>query len=185
MINNEDSSLQNQVELIELNNLNDFDDEFQRLYMQAFPADERREWQQIIDLTENINHTIVQIYLKSKFVGFIIYWKFPEFIFIEHFAILPEERSKGYGFQALEKFIHEVLEPVVLEVEEPNSTVAIKRIRFYEKLYFRINSGIYFQPPYSVTKNAVKMLLMSFPKRLSETEFEKAKSRIYKAVYRV
>ncbi len=185
MTNNVDSSLQKLIEISELKNLNDFDDEFQQLYMQAFPADERRDWQQVIDLTTNKNHTIFQIYLETKFVGFIICWKFPEFFFIEHFAILPNERSKGYGLQALAKFIQEVLKPVVLEVEEPNSTAAIKRIQFYEKLNFRINTGIYFQPPYSNEKNAVKMLLMSFPKKLSENDFEKIKLQIYTIVYRV
>ena len=73
--------------------------------------------------------------------------------------------------------------PVILEVEEPFTETARKRILFYERLNFSVNNQSYFQPPYSNDKNSVKMLLMSYPKKIDSKYFEKTKTQIHDLVY--
>jgi len=77
----------------------------------------------------------------------------------------------------------EISVPVILEVEEPFTDVAKKRIAFYERLNFRISEQEYYQPPYSVGKNRVKMLLMSYPEKLDPNKFTTIKNKIYQTVY--
>lgn len=159
--------------------------DFKRLYTEAFPPDERREWQQLVELAEHPKFTIFQIFFQNKFVGFISKWNLSGFSFIEHFAIRASVRGKGLGSQVICQLIKNESNPFILEAEEPLTNEARRRIRFYEKLRFKVNSFDYYQPPYSTGKKAVKMLLMSYPEDIPKTESVKIIDQIHRMVYRI
>jgi ribosomal protein S18 acetylase RimI-like enzyme len=157
--------------------------DLQQIYEKSFPDDERREWNQLIDILDDNRFTINGIYFQQQLIGIITFWNLDGFRFIEHFAIRNTEQGKGYGTQVIKKLTAEILVPVILEVEEPFTDVAKKRIAFYERLNFRISEQEYYQPPYSVGKNRVKMLLMSYPEKLDPNKFTTIKNKIYQTVY--
>ncbi|MFY9150556.1 MAG: GNAT family N-acetyltransferase [Prolixibacteraceae bacterium] len=157
---------------------------FRQLYTEAFPPDERRDWQQLIELLNNPLFTIFQVYFQNEFAGFISIWKLTGFNFIEHFAIQESERDKGLGSKVLIPLLQKEQAPFILETEEPLSENSRRRIRFYEKLNFRINFFEYHQPPYSDGKNAVKMLLMSYPEKIQEINSCEITDQIHRTVYR-
>lgn len=157
--------------------------DLKQIYETSFPEDERKEWGQITELLNDTQFSLNEIYDQQKFLGFISIWNLNEFIFIEHFAIRASEQGKGYGTQTMEHVLSMNSKPIVLEVEEPLTETAHKRIAFYEQLNFTVNSGSYFQPAYSIGKSSIKMLLMSYPMKIETADFERIKARIHDQVY--
>jgi len=171
------------IQLLSVTNPDKLNFEFRQIYESSFPDDERRYWNQLLDLLHNTQFKLFEIYDQTKFLGFISVWDLEEFNFIEHFAIRATEQGNGYGTQALNQVLLMNSKPVVLEVEEPFTATARNRILFYERLSFTLNDFNYFQPPYSIEKNIVKMQIMSYPEKIKSEYFEKIKSQIHNQVY--
>jgi ribosomal protein S18 acetylase RimI-like enzyme len=153
------------------------------LYQSAFPADERRHFDDLTALAETQNEMRLKIeYIDGDLLGFIIYWEFESFVYVEHFAVDEQFRGNRYGSKIFQNFLKNTKKPVILEVEPPENTITQKRIRFYERMGMILNNFPYTQPPYSRDKNPVKMLTMS-SKNINENKFEKIKSVIFEKVY--
>jgi hypothetical protein len=172
------------VKLVPVIHEEDLVEDVRDIYKSAFPPDERRNWDEIIQLIQNPLFCINLIFREQKLIGLISTWNLPEFIFIEHFAICSSERGKGYGTEVI-KQITSNGNSVILEVEEPKTGEALNRIRFYERLRFCVSGMEYFQPPYSAGKKNVKMLLMRYPYEIEIQDFEGIKSLLYKHVYKI
>ena len=171
------------IQLIWVTNPEKLNVDFKHTYESSFPTNEQRELNQLLDLLGSIEFKLYEIYFQENFIGFISVWDLTEFNFIEHFAICATEQEKGYGTQVLNQVLSMNSRPVVLEVEQPSTETAQKRISFYERLNFSVNVGKYFQPSYSIEKSSVKMLLMSYPKEIETSDFERIKTQIHDRVY--
>ena len=171
------------IQLLRVTNPEKLNVDFKHTYESSFPEDERREFDQLLDLLDNTQFKLYEIYLNEKFSGFISVWNLTGFNFIEHFAICAKEQGKGYGTQVLNQVLLINSKPIVLEVEEPFTETARRRISFYERLNFSMNTGSYFQPPYSIGKSSVKMQLMSYPAKIEPQDFERIKAQIHDSVY--
>ena len=96
------------------------------------------------------------------FLGFMSYWVFEGYTYIEHFAVEPEHRGRNIGRLMLGHLFKEVSPDVLIEVEKPDDDDSRRRISFYEKCGFRIRDEFgYTQPAYSPDKQPVEMLLMT------------------------
>lgn len=153
------------------------------LYESSFPDDERRDWDEWIKLLDRSEFSLYEINKHSIFIGFITLWQLNGIVFPEHFSILPEERGKNYGTGAMEELIRISNGLIILEVEEPFTEQAQRRITFYRRCGFFVNQEEYYQPPYSPDKNKVKLLLMSYPQILKGNQFNEAKTQIHTIVY--
>lgn len=172
------------IQLLWVTNPEKLNIDFKPTYESLFPPNERREWDQLLDLIVHTQFRLYEIFTHEKFIGFISVWDLTEFSFIEHFGIRHTEQGKGYGAQALTQVLSMNSKPVVLEVEEPLTETARKRISFYERFSFSVNVGNYFQPSYSKEKVGVKMLLMSYPLKIELADFERIKAQIHHQVYK-
>lgn len=153
------------------------------LYESSFPADERRDWDEWIKLLDRSEFSLYEINKHSIFIGFITLWQLNGIVFPEQFSILPEERGKNYGTEAMEELIRTSDGLIILEVEEPFTEQAQRRIAFYRRCGFFVNQEEYYQPAYSPDKNKVKLLLMSYPQILKGNQFNEAKTQIHTIVY--
>lgn len=171
------------IQLLQVTNPDKLNVDFRQIYEASFPEDERRGWDKLLELPGHSHFSLNEIYLQQKFLGFISVWDLAEFKFIEHFAIRDTDQGKGYGTQALNQILSISQIPVILEVEEPFTEMARKRITFYEQLNFVVNRESYFQPPYSIGKPGIKMLLMSYPSEIEPEFFERIKAQIHDQVY--
>ncbi len=73
---------------------------------------------------------------------------------------------------------------VVLETERPEgSSIAERRIGFWQRTGFALNNYNYIQPPYGSSKSSVPLFLMTYPKKLSVEEFEKVRKNIHIIIY--
>jgi acetyltransferase, GNAT family len=140
---------------------------FLKLYNEAFPPDERREYRDEEHLANFIKMKGGKFHAFAVkdgdlFLGFLSYWTFEGYTYIEHFAVIPEQRGKNLGREMLHHLFKEVSPNVLLEVEKPEGDIEQRRIAFYERNGFRVRDEFdYVQPPYSPDKQPVPMLLMT------------------------
>lgn len=149
----------------------------------AFPYEERRD---LLDQKECLNNKFFkfsEIFDNETDVGFIALWDFPEFVFVEHIAIDEEVRSGGYGSKTIELVKETFKKPIILEAEAPETEQQIKRIKFYDRLGFKINSYEYEQPSYH-GGDGVPLKILSFPELISKDEFDLFIKRTRENVYK-
>ncbi len=161
--------------------------EFDKMFSimeKSFPLDEYRPYDEQKDLFKNEYY---KVYVEKDDVikGFIALWEFDEFFFVEHFAVDPDFRNAGIGAKILKEIAALTDKPFCLEVEPPNEEITKRRIGFYERNGFFLNEYPYIQPPISKGKHPIPLMIMSSEKRLSEEEFLKIKTTLYKEVYKV
>lgn len=121
----------------------------------------------------------------GKICAFLAYWELEGFTFMEHLAVKRALRGKGLGSEFLKSFLRTLEGAAVLEAELPTTDIAARRIAFYERHGFVLNGNFYLQPAMGEGKRGVEMKIMSRPHALSLNEFERAKARIYAAVYKI
>lgn len=151
------------------------------LYHSAFPENERRDWEKLLLMITTVPEMNLQIIIADKPVGFIISWMFADWCFIEHFAIDPENRGKKYGEKVITDFMQKGR--LLLEVEPPDSTDAVRRISFYERLGLYTLSMDYRQPCYRKAGVSYRLLLMSNETELAEDLLQPVIRQIQQQVY--
>ena len=129
------------------------------LYHSAFPQNERRDWAQLLEMITSVPAMKLELIQAERPIGFIISWKFADWCFIEHFAIDSGNRGKKYGEKVIQDFMEN--HKLLLEVEPPDSTDAVRRISFYERLGLSTLSFDYRQPCYRNPGVSYRLLLMS------------------------
>jgi len=154
------------------------------LYTQSFPSSERRSWAGLeMELMSENSFNAHVLLQNDKFVGFLNYWTFERFLYIEHFAVSSNLRGKNIGTEAMKILMEQTKLPILFEVEMPNNIMAVRRIGFYERLGFSVLSHNYAQPPYEGNGFIVPMLIMCNNTHFANTHFEMIKNTLYDEVY--
>ncbi len=149
------------------NHSSEFSQSFLDLYIFSFPDNERREWNSTIDVDSfcRLNQRyfyIMDIFVDDNFAGFVSYWDFDDFIYVEHIAISHLSRNKGIGSSILKFLISKINDNIILEVEPPIDDISIKRIKFYNRIGFSVVNNInYIQPAYSDKRQPIALLIMT------------------------
>ena len=111
------------------------------------------------------------IYKDNNIIGYFCWWDFDDFVFGEHFAILPEIRNRGLGSEFLKDFLSKQTKPFVFEVERPHNKNSQRRLSFYKRNGIIINGYDYYQPSYHNAKDNVPMFIASYPSPISYEEY--------------
>lgn len=161
-------------------------DKVEKTYNASFPKAERREFSLVRKLVDSEKRFDVFALMRDgEYVGFITAWGFVGFTYIEHFAINPSARNGGIGGQAMRAFVASCGSPIVLEVEIPADEMSVRRIGFYERLGYTLDSHTYFQPPYREGEQSLEMRLMSYGDLNLKQSFEEVRRNLYRYVYGV
>ncbi len=155
-------------------------DTFYPFLKTAFPAEEL--------LPEHLHR---QIFNQPNFYGrqynnfeaFIIGYQFSDYLFFELYMVQEHLRGKGVGSTFLKTIIKEATTPIILEVELPTTDIAKRRIGFYKRLGFHLNTQDYKMPLFDNKHGGVPLYLMSYPNKLTQEEFEYYSNHIHKYVY--
>ncbi len=166
----------------------------QPLYLTSFPKEERREWGDFCRLLEDNEAFALKIIAhqegeKLAFVGFLSLWTLSdEWLFVEHFALLPKVRNQGFGAKALSSLQRaNPTKTIFLECEPPSNELARRRLNFYAREGFCILSKSYEQPSYypqaegELSQNLNLYLLAS--QTVSDLQVPKVIRLIYRLVY--
>ena len=164
------------------------DEAIWQLMVDSFPYEERRSRDAQKQVMDHPDYRLqVLRNAKQDLLGFISYWLFPHFLFVEHFAISSLFRNKGLGAQLFKEYCLErhAGRLIILEVEHPGTEMAKRRILFYERLGFKMNPFTYMQPSYHPDGDELPLLLMSYPTAMDYNSFKEVRAHLYKDVYGV
>ncbi len=163
---------------------NEFDQVF-KLMQNSFPKSEYRTYENQKKLIQKKEYNLItKKDENNNVIAFISIWNLEDFNFVEHLAVSPACRGMGMGTKIMEEIIQASKNKnIILEIEPPCDEITDKRLRFYEKLGFKLNDYEYYQPSMQKNQKQLKLNLMSYPNPLNEDEFEKIKNCLYEKVY--
>ncbi len=156
------------------------------LMVQSFPIVEYRTFEDQKQLLENQNYHIQTLLDKNqKLIGFMAFWTLKSFVYLEHFAVDKKYRGHGIGSTMLKNFLKSQNQNTILEVEPAETLIQKKRIKFYERHGFKLNTYEYLQPPLRKNCAYYPLKLMSYNQTLSLDDFKKIKNTLYQNVYKI
>lgn len=140
------------------------------LYESAFPYHEKRDERAKQAALDNQKYHLNAWHHDNVFVGFIGYWKFKDYVYIEHLAINPSLRSQGYGKKVLECFMSQHPQ-TILEIDPLTTEIANRRLRFYQSLGFVENSYSHTHPSYHSEINDHELVVLSSKKIITNSQY--------------
>lgn len=153
------------------------------LYKISFPEHEQREAvSQERILSEDAYHFAL-IYDEDTFAGLVLYWEEMDYIYIEHFCILPEMRNKRYGQKTLE-LLKETGKTLILEIDPPVDEVSVRRKGFYERCGFVENPYPHVHPPYHAGNKGHDLVIMTAPEGIPQEMYDRFHEDLYGKVMR-
>ena len=143
-----------------------------KLYEISFPEHEQRLIKRQAALLENPLYHFEALTQAGQPAGLIAYWDFPQYTYIEHYAIAPELRGMSLGSLAISLFV-QGRGLTILEIDPPLDTVSVRREGFYHRLGFKTNHFPHVHPAYRKHFQPHQLVIMSCPNELSELEYER------------
>lgn len=156
-----------------------------KLYLAAFPASERRTeagWRGQLRHGDPFHLRLIA--KEGCFAGFISFWDFTRFTYVEHFAIDETARGGGIGGAAIDT-MRQLRPRLVLEVEPPATTMARRRVGFYGRHGFHLSEHPYLQPPYQKGGEWLPLILMTTDPAFLQEAFAQTRATIHRHVYGV
>ena len=154
----------------------------QRVFEESFPIEERPLFDTIYSRPSDMFHFDV-VCADGNPIGVFTYWHFGSWVYVEHFAVAQEYRNHNYGTRIMTLFMKQTSLPIILEVEKPDSDMALRRVNFYKRLGFIHNEAIhYLQPSYHQEGDMLPLDIMSTTP-LAETDFAPMRQMLYSFVY--
>lgn len=161
--------------------------DFEQVYEimeEAFPKAERRPKELQKKLLENYRYRLELCKDDDgRVIGFLAFWIFDDFCFLEHLAVRKSSRGQKIGERMLKRFFETLDKPLFFEVEAPVTELAKRRVEFYKRLGCAYNSFGYMQPTLWEGEKSVELRIMSYPHRLDQSLFESWKEQVFNEVY--
>ncbi len=152
---------------------------------EAFPACERKNREDFLAQFSQSHFFSLCAIRGGELAGFLNFWDFGQFVYIEHFAVRQSLRGGGTGTALLSHVQKSVNKPIVLEAEPANlGETAVRRLEYYRRCGFCNNPYPYIQPSMQAGEPPVPLVIMSSPKPLSEQEFACVRDKLYSDVYK-
>ena len=140
------------------------------LYRASFPFHEQRETASQAAILSDPAYHFELIYDGDVFVGLLLYWEAEDFLYIEHFCILPELRNRQYGRRALEQ-LRAQPKTLLLEIDPPEDGISLRRRGFYERCGFLENGFPHVHPPYHRDCEGHRLVVMTCPERIPPEQY--------------
>ncbi len=153
------------------------------IYMESFPAEERREWADLIERSRKGEIALDLVKDDDRVIGLVTVWRLPQADYVEHFALDCSARGKGVGSEIIDLVVNRAADrAVVLEVEPAGTnSMAARRIGFYQRHGFGLIDYEYMQPPYGCGLPWVRLMLMT----TKPVDAEQVSRSLHRMVYGV
>ncbi len=141
------------------------------LYEQSFPYLEKRSEGEQSRVMNNPDYRFDLITDDDRLLGILAYWEKADFLYVEHFAILPEFRGRGFATRTLEILKNQTNKNLILEIDPPVDDVSEKRYRFYQKCGFVMNPHCHTQAKYHLGDGELQLKILSYPREITKEEY--------------
>lgn len=152
------------------NSKHPFYNSFKELYAKSFPIFEQRTDVKQQIAFNNINYRLSGFSDNDLFIGFISYWEFDSYIYIEHFAINDELRGRGFGSQVLGIFRQSTNKIVLLEIDPVVDEISRARLSFYKNNGFIEKTYAHNHPPYRDGYEAHQLIILTTHRQITDEE---------------
>ena len=146
---------------------------FHDLYRTSFPLFEQRSARQQTASFQNEQYKLLAFTENNLFLGFISYWEFDAYLYVEHFAVNSELRGKGYGSHLLNTFIQATDKIVLLEIDPITDSISEARLRFYKRCGFYENPYPHTHPAYRHEYQPHPLIVLTTKREISNDEYLK------------
>lgn len=144
---------------------------FKEVYAGSFPVFEQRTEAQQRAAFKDAAYRLTAYTENGTLTGFIAYWVFGDYVYIEHFAMSAALRGKGCGSRILNDFISGTPRTVLLEIDPVTDAVSAARLRFYERCGFHTNAYRHIHPPYREGYAGHPLVVLSSGRPLTPDEY--------------
>ena len=141
------------------------------LYAQSFPVHEQRQYPSQCRIMGHEAYHFGLVMENGEFAGLMLYWETEDFIYVEHFCMLPELRGRGLGSRAL-TLLGACGKTVILEIDPPVDAFSVRRRQFYERAGFVTNPYRHVHPPYYREHAGHDLIVMSRPSGLTQEQMD-------------
>lgn len=141
------------------------------LYAQSFPAHEQRQYASQRRIMGHAQYHYGLVMEGGAFAGLMLSWETEDFVYVEHFCMLPELRGQGLGTRAL-ALLGAGGKTVILEIDPPVDAVSVRRRQFYERAGFVANPYRHVHPPYHPEHAGHELVVMSRPSALTQAQYD-------------
>lgn len=145
---------------------------FHDLYVVSFPIFEQRSAAQQADAFQSEQYKLLAFTEGEAFLGFISYWEFDTYCYVEHFAVNAELRGKGYGSTMLREFQQSTGKLILLEIDPITDSVSEARLRFYKKCGFHENPYPHRHPAYRGEYHPHPLIVLTSKRAMSKEEYQ-------------
>lgn len=143
------------------------------IYLESFPLTERRSFENIQACMQGEHCKVVAYHMDGVVIGFLIFWEYEEFIYIEFFATNPQMRNSGNGSFILRDFVEEHgSKPLILEIDEMSDDISKRRCGFYMREGFVLNPFVHRPPAYNDPNVNLDMHIMTFRNEITEEQYK-------------
>ena len=159
-------------------------DELYQLMETSFPPTERRTKADQRALFSNPAYRVYGVWGEhGTLSAFLAVWDLRDVLFLEHFAVSPTMRGQGLGSKLLAELTHNTQKTVCLEVEPPSTDIATRRIAFYQRNGFSLNTYPYEQPSLAPGQPSIPLMIMTYGGTISPNAFRQMQAKLYREVY--
>lgn len=144
---------------------------FHDLYRTSFPLFEQRSAAQQTTAFQNEQYKLLVFTENDLFLGFIAYWEFDTYLYVEHFAVNTDLRGKGYGSRLLHTFIQETDKIVLLEIDPITDSISEARLRFYKRCGFYENPYPHKHPAYRHKYQPHPLIVLTTKREIANDEY--------------
>ncbi|MFA5625243.1 MAG: GNAT family N-acetyltransferase [Bradymonadales bacterium] len=147
------------------------------LYESAFPSHERRSLLAQLRAMRDPQFHCMALHMRRDIVGLLWYWDCAQFTYIEHLATFPSMRGKGLGSMALQHLARRKRR-IILEAEPPASEMNKRRIAFYKRCGFHLNTVRYTHRGYAKRACPHDLVIMTTPEPCESKVYEQFKTYV-------
>lgn len=136
------------------------------LYEKSFPVAEQRKSEDHLRASQDQHFHPMSAFEDDEFIGFIFYWEWDNYRYVEHMAVKPALRGEGYGSQIL-KWVCDREHTIILEIDPLINELSVRRLQFYERSGFTLTPFRFIHLPYRLETEAQELLILSYPKMIT------------------
>ncbi len=146
---------------------------FLDLYSESFPLFEQRTAEQQLRAFQSDAYKLLVFTVGDSFLGFIAYWEFDDYCYVEHFAVNSTLRGKGIGSGLLKTFIRSISKTVLLEIDPITDPVSEVRLKFYKRCGFFENPYPHRHPAYRSEYQPHPLIVLTTNREITAEEYQR------------
>ena len=156
-------------------------DKAYQLYQNSFPYLERRDDNGHSLIMQKPDYHFSVLTQNEELLGIMLYFETDNFIYLEHFAVVPEKRGNGIGAKGVE-ILKNIGKTVILEIEYPVDEITNRRLDFYNRNGFKLTTHYHIQAKYHKGDDDLPLKILSYPSEITASEYKNFKDYLNREV---